>query len=139
MAVVSRKGCPVVRIHREQKERKKAQKKEWELAGTNIGNIMGIKKKDDEEVILFGLKPVWFLISFHPSCVGWCLKWLSDPFPGALVVLSRLKPTKSHLLVYVIVTFVLLIFFLHHWVDLSVVLCSVLKRFDKHLDSFFIF
>ncbi|KAH9495949.1 Pre-mRNA-splicing factor ATP-dependent RNA helicase PRP16 [Bulinus truncatus] len=49
MAVVSRKGCPVVRIHREQKERKKAQKKEWELAGTNIGNIMGIKKTDDEE------------------------------------------------------------------------------------------
>uniref|UniRef100_A0A2C9JIP5 RNA helicase n=1 Tax=Biomphalaria glabrata TaxID=6526 RepID=A0A2C9JIP5_BIOGL len=49
MAVVSRKGCPVVRIHREQKERKKAQKKEWELAGTNIGNIMGIKKVDDEE------------------------------------------------------------------------------------------
>ena len=50
MAVVSRKGCPVVRAHREQKERKRAQKKEWELAGTNIGNIMGVQKKDDAEV-----------------------------------------------------------------------------------------
>jgi len=49
MAVVARKGCPVVRMHREQKERKKAQKKEWELAGTNIGNIMGVKKKSEEE------------------------------------------------------------------------------------------
>lgn len=49
MAVVSRKGCPVVRTHREQKERKKAQKKEWELAGTNIGNIMGVEKKEDSE------------------------------------------------------------------------------------------
>ncbi|BFZ12702.1 hypothetical protein BsWGS_15741 [Bradybaena similaris] len=49
MALVSRKGCAVVRLHREQKERKKAQKKEWELAGTNIGNIMGVKKKDDDE------------------------------------------------------------------------------------------
>uniref|UniRef100_A0A0B7ADJ4 RNA helicase n=1 Tax=Arion vulgaris TaxID=1028688 RepID=A0A0B7ADJ4_9EUPU len=49
MAVVARKGCAVVRTHREQKERKKAQKKEWELAGTNIGNIMGIKKKEDED------------------------------------------------------------------------------------------
>ena len=47
MAAVSRKGCAVVRTHREQKERKKAQKKEWELAGTRIGDIMGIKKKEE--------------------------------------------------------------------------------------------
>ncbi|GFR79071.1 DEAH (Asp-Glu-Ala-His) box polypeptide 38, partial [Elysia marginata] len=49
MAVVSRKGCAVVRVHRENKEKKKAQKKEWELAGTNIGNIMGIEKKEDDD------------------------------------------------------------------------------------------
>nr|XP_039250693.1 pre-mRNA-splicing factor ATP-dependent RNA helicase PRP16-like [Styela clava] len=49
MAIVSRKGSLTVRKHREMKERKKAQKKEWELAGTNIGNIMGVKKKDDGE------------------------------------------------------------------------------------------
>ncbi|XP_052231826.1 pre-mRNA-splicing factor ATP-dependent RNA helicase PRP16-like isoform X2 [Dreissena polymorpha] len=49
MAVNSRKGSAVVRTHREQKERKKAQKKEWELAGTRIGDIMGVKKKEEED------------------------------------------------------------------------------------------
>ncbi len=27
----------------------KAQKKEWELAGTKLGNIMGIQKENDKE------------------------------------------------------------------------------------------
>ncbi|RZC39968.1 hypothetical protein BDFB_012110 [Asbolus verrucosus] len=53
MAIVSRKGSHLVRVYREQKERKKAQKKHWELSGTKIGNlfgnIMGIKKKEDDE------------------------------------------------------------------------------------------
>lgn len=51
MAQVSRKGSHLVRVNREQKERKKAQKKHWELAGTNIGNIMGVKdtRKEDRE------------------------------------------------------------------------------------------
>ncbi|KAF6029081.1 DHX38 [Bugula neritina] len=49
MAVISKKGSHLVRTFREQKERKKAQSKHWELAGTNIGNIMGVEKKKDEE------------------------------------------------------------------------------------------
>lgn len=48
MAQVSRKGCAVVRKHREQRERKKAQHKDWELAGTKLGNLMGIKKEDEK-------------------------------------------------------------------------------------------
>ena len=48
MAQVSRKGSAVVRVQREQKERKKAQKKHWELAGSRIGDIMGVKKEDDK-------------------------------------------------------------------------------------------
>jgi len=52
MAVISKKGSHLVRTFREQKERKKAQSKHWELAGTNIGNIMGVEKKKDEEVCL---------------------------------------------------------------------------------------
>lgn len=48
MAQVSRKGSQVVRAHREQKERRKAQVKHWELAGTRMGDIMGIKKKEEE-------------------------------------------------------------------------------------------
>ncbi|KAK7867570.1 hypothetical protein R5R35_004320 [Gryllus longicercus] len=49
MAMVARKGSPLVRAYREQKERRKAQKKHWELAGTTIGNIMGIPKKEESE------------------------------------------------------------------------------------------
>jgi len=49
MATVARKGCHSVRIQREKKEALKAQKKEWELAGTNIGNIMGVEKKTEED------------------------------------------------------------------------------------------
>lgn len=37
MAVVARRGSHLVRVYREQKERKKAQKKHWELGGTTIG------------------------------------------------------------------------------------------------------
>lgn len=49
MAMVARKGSALVRAFREQKERKKAQKKHWEIAGTTIGNIMGVQKKEDEK------------------------------------------------------------------------------------------
>lgn len=38
----------MVRQFREQKEKKKAQAKHWELAGTKLGNIMGIKQKDEK-------------------------------------------------------------------------------------------
>lgn len=49
MALIARKGSTLVRVYREQKERRKAQKKHWELGGTKLGNIMGIEKKNDEE------------------------------------------------------------------------------------------
>lgn len=49
MAVVARKGSAVVRFFREQKERRKAQKKEWELAGTKLGEILGVKKEDETD------------------------------------------------------------------------------------------
>ena len=49
MATVAKKGSRTVRIHRDQAEKKKAQKKEWELAGTKMGNILGIEKVNDAE------------------------------------------------------------------------------------------
>ncbi|XP_054856361.1 pre-mRNA-splicing factor ATP-dependent RNA helicase PRP16 [Eublepharis macularius] len=49
LALIARKGSQLVRKHREQKERRKAQHKHWELAGTKLGNIMGIKKEEEEE------------------------------------------------------------------------------------------
>ena len=39
----------MVRFFREQKERRKAQKKEWELAGTKLGNILGVKKEEEAD------------------------------------------------------------------------------------------
>lgn len=54
MAMISRKGCHVVRVHREQKERQKAQHKHWELAGTKLGNILGVKKEEDEVHLVCG-------------------------------------------------------------------------------------
>ena len=48
MALIARKGSFTVRTFREQKERKKAQKKHWELAGTKIGEILGVKKKEEK-------------------------------------------------------------------------------------------
>lgn len=49
MALLARKGSALVRVYREQKERRKAQKKHWELSGTKLGNIMGVEKKRDDE------------------------------------------------------------------------------------------
>ena len=48
--MAARKGSAVVRVHREQKERRKAQKKHWELAGTKIGDILGVAAKPEEVV-----------------------------------------------------------------------------------------
>ncbi|KAK2193816.1 hypothetical protein NP493_5g10060 [Ridgeia piscesae] len=48
MALTARKGSMVVKQAREQKERKKAQVKHWELAGTKLGEIMGVKKEDEK-------------------------------------------------------------------------------------------
>lgn len=56
MAQVARKGSAVVRIHRDQKEKRKAQKKEWELAGTKIGEIMGVKKEEEKVSIHIDLQ-----------------------------------------------------------------------------------
>lgn len=49
--MVARKGSAVVLSYREQKERRKAQVKHWELAGTKIGEIMGVKKEDDSKAV----------------------------------------------------------------------------------------
>ncbi|KAL5111215.1 Pre-mRNA-splicing factor ATP-dependent RNA helicase PRP16 [Taenia crassiceps] len=49
MTKVATKGSAMVRYFREQKERRRAQKKEWELAGTRIGEIMGIKRTEGED------------------------------------------------------------------------------------------
>jgi pre-mRNA-splicing factor ATP-dependent RNA helicase DHX38/PRP16 len=49
MAVICRKGCLSVRRYREQKERLQAAEKSWKLAGTKLGNILGVEKTNDRE------------------------------------------------------------------------------------------
>lgn len=46
LAIISRKGSRLVREKREQAERQKGAK--FELAGTTLGNVMGVKNKDNE-------------------------------------------------------------------------------------------
>ena len=48
IAVLSRKGSMLVRRYREEKERKKAQEKHWDLAGSRLGDILGVKHKEEE-------------------------------------------------------------------------------------------
>lgn len=48
MAVICRKGCQSVKKYREQKERRLAQEK-FELGGTKLGNILGIKRRDHKD------------------------------------------------------------------------------------------
>ena len=50
LAILSRKGSQLVKHHRLEKERTKGMKKHWELAGTKIGNVLGIKAKEDPKV-----------------------------------------------------------------------------------------
>ena len=47
MAMVAKNGSVTVKRHRDNKEKKKSQKKEWNVAGTKFGNVMGIKEKDE--------------------------------------------------------------------------------------------
>jgi len=48
LAILSKKGSLLVRRHRDEKERKKAQQKSMDLAGTKMGNILGIKAKEEK-------------------------------------------------------------------------------------------
>ena len=49
MAICAKKGSRLVREKREQAERAKATK--FELAGTTLGNVMGVKNKANEGMI----------------------------------------------------------------------------------------
>ncbi|EON97291.1 putative pre-mrna-splicing factor atp-dependent rna helicase prp16 protein [Phaeoacremonium minimum UCRPA7] len=48
MAVFSRKGSKVVRERRQQRERQKQAQEATNMAGTALGNIMGVKNQDEE-------------------------------------------------------------------------------------------
>eukprot|EP01132_Coremiostelium_polycephalum_P007520 gene7520-9243_t len=49
MAIISRKGSALMKEYREKRDRIKSQKKVWELGGTTLGKIMGVKSEDEKE------------------------------------------------------------------------------------------
>ncbi|GAM27915.1 hypothetical protein SAMD00019534_110910 [Acytostelium subglobosum LB1] len=49
LAIISKKGSILLRDYRDKKDRIKGQKKVWELGGTALGNIMGMKKESDDD------------------------------------------------------------------------------------------
>lgn len=49
IAVVARKGSFAVRRYREREERKRGQEKHWELAGTQLGNLTGVRRMTEED------------------------------------------------------------------------------------------
>ncbi|ORY66025.1 P-loop containing nucleoside triphosphate hydrolase protein [Pseudomassariella vexata] len=51
MAVFSRKGSRVVRERRQQRERQRAAQEATNLAGTNLGNLMGVKEDDRDSAL----------------------------------------------------------------------------------------
>lgn len=52
MAVFSRKGSKVVKERRQQRERQKQAQEATNIAGTTLGNVMGVKNEDDTDSAL---------------------------------------------------------------------------------------
>ena len=49
MAILAKKGSVLMREMREQKDKDKSRAKFWELAGSKMGNIVGVEKKKETE------------------------------------------------------------------------------------------
>ncbi|KAJ3272979.1 DEAH-box RNA helicase prp16 [Terramyces sp. JEL0728] len=52
LALFARKGSRIIRENRELREREKANQKKFQLAGTSIGNIMGVQKEEQQEKVM---------------------------------------------------------------------------------------
>jgi len=50
-AILAKKGSQLLREVREQRERSKSQKKFWDIAGSKMGDVLGVKKEESEEDI----------------------------------------------------------------------------------------
>ena len=51
LAQIARKGCPSIRTYREKRDLNKCRERFWEVEGSKMGNLMGLKEKpkDDKE------------------------------------------------------------------------------------------
>ena len=48
IAMLARKGSAVVRVVREKNEKSKMRDKFWDISGTTLGNLLGVKKEEDK-------------------------------------------------------------------------------------------
>lgn len=48
MAIIARKGSALVRETREKQNQNKSRQRFWELAGSKLGNILGVEKTTDQ-------------------------------------------------------------------------------------------
>lgn len=55
MAIISRKGSNLVREVHEKQSMNKSRQRFWELAGSNLGNILGVEKSADQVDTMFDL------------------------------------------------------------------------------------
>lgn len=59
MAIISRKGSGLVKEIREKQSSHKSRQRFWELAGSNLGNILGVEKSAEQVMPPNGF---WFFI-----------------------------------------------------------------------------
>lgn len=50
MAKLSKEGSALVKYYREQHERKRSQKKHWQIEGTKMGNLLGAAHRDEDDI-----------------------------------------------------------------------------------------
>lgn len=48
MAIIARKGSALVRETREKQSANKSRQRFWELAGSKLGNILGVEKTEEQ-------------------------------------------------------------------------------------------
>eukprot|EP00961_Rhodomonas_salina_P072996 980546-Rhodomonas_salina.1 len=49
LAQIARKGCASIRAYREKRDLLKSRDKFWEVEGSKIGGLMGVKEKEKEK------------------------------------------------------------------------------------------
>lgn len=78
MAIIARKGSALVRETREKQAANKSRQRFWELAGSKLGNILGVEKTEDQVSPIFTYCRTEIAVSSGPRivpgvCRGACL------------------------------------------------------------------
>lgn len=90
MAIISRKGSTLVREIHEKQSMNKSRQRFWELAGSKLGDILGVEKTAEQ---------VFFPGIWTASVLSFLFSWFEDfilfkNFPNARLMLTLLKWVK---------------------------------------------